>query len=50
MTFSGPSQANDRAVELRAAGRLPEAIAALREGVALFPNVIELHQNLAHML
>jgi tetratricopeptide (TPR) repeat protein len=50
MTFSGPSQANDRAVELRGAGRLPEAIAALRDGIALFPNVIELHQNLAHML
>ncbi|HUN28816.1 MAG TPA: hypothetical protein VMV65_03340 [Alphaproteobacteria bacterium] len=50
MTFSGPAQANDRAVELRAQGRLPEAIVALREGIGLFPNVVALRQNLAHLL
>ena len=50
MTFSGPSQANSHAAELRAQGRLPEAIAALREGIALFPNVVVLHQNLSQML
>lgn len=50
MTLSGPSEANARAIRLRAQGRLSEALAALREGIALFPNVAALHQNLAQML
>jgi len=50
MPFSSPSQANARAVELRAQGKLPEAMATLREGIAQFPSVVVLRQNLAQTL
>jgi tetratricopeptide (TPR) repeat protein len=50
MSFSSPSEVNAAAIELRAQGKLPEAIAALRAGVAQFPNVIVLRQNLAQTL
>jgi hypothetical protein len=50
MTFSNPSQVNAMAIELRAQGKLPEAAAALREGIAQFPNVVVLRQNLAQTL
>ena len=50
MTFSSPSQVNTTAIELRAQGKLPEAAAALRSGIAQFPNVIVLRQNLAQTL
>ena len=50
MTFPGPSQANAAAIDLRAQGRLPDAIAALRQGIAQFPAVVALRQNLAQML
>ena len=50
MTFSGPSAANARAIELRAQGQLSEAVAALREGIADFPGDVALHQNLAQLL
>jgi tetratricopeptide (TPR) repeat protein len=50
MTFSGPSQANADAIGLRTRGRLPEAIATLRAGIAQFPSVAALRQNLAQML
>jgi tetratricopeptide (TPR) repeat protein len=50
MTFSSPSQVNAVAIELRAEGKLGEAIAALREGIAQFPNIIVLRQNLAQTL
>jgi hypothetical protein len=50
MPFSGPSEANSAAIDLRAQGRLPEAITTLRDGIAQFPNVVALRQNLAAML
>jgi tetratricopeptide (TPR) repeat protein len=50
MTFSSPSEVNIAAIELRTQGKLPEAVAALRAGIAEFPNVIVLHQNLAQTL
>ncbi|HTV92263.1 MAG TPA: tetratricopeptide repeat protein [Verrucomicrobiae bacterium] len=50
MTFPGPSQANAAAIDLRAQGRLPDAIATLREGIAQFPQVAALRQNLAQVL
>ena len=50
MTFSGPSQANSLAIELRAQGKLAEAAAALREGIVQFPGVVVLRQNLAQTL
>jgi hypothetical protein len=50
MTFSAPSEANAAAIELRTQGRLPDAIATLREGIAQFPAVVALRQNLAQML
>ncbi len=50
MTLTGPSAANTRAIELRAQGRLADAIGAFRDGIALFPNVAALHQNLAQAL
>ena len=50
MAFSSPSQANATAVELRAKGLLPDAIATLRAGIEQFPAVVVLRQNLAQML
>lgn len=50
MTFSTSAEVNAAAIELRAQGKLPEAVAALRDGVAQFPHVIVLRQNLAQML
>lgn len=50
MTFSNPSEVNATAIELRAQGKLPEAVAALREGITQFPAVIVLRQNLAQTL
>ncbi len=50
MPFSSPSEVNATAIELRAQGKLPEAVAELRAGIAQFPNVIVLRQNLAQML
>jgi tetratricopeptide (TPR) repeat protein len=50
MQFSSPQQANTAAVELRSAGRRDESIAAFREGIAQFPGVLTLHQNLAQVL
>ena len=50
MTFPGPSQANAAAIDLRAQGRLPDAIATLREAIGQFPEVVALRQNLAQML
>jgi len=50
MTFPGPSQANAAAIDLRAQGRLPDAITALRKGIAQFPDAVALRHNLAQML
>lgn len=50
MQFSGPADANDTAIGLRASGRLDEAIAAFRSAIAQFPKVAVLRQNLAQML
>jgi hypothetical protein len=50
MTFSSASQVNAAAIELRAQGKLPEAVAALREGIVQFPTVVVLRQNLAQTL
>jgi tetratricopeptide (TPR) repeat protein len=50
MTFSSPSDVNTAAIALRAQGKLPDAVAALRAGIAQFPNVIVLRQNLAQTL
>jgi tetratricopeptide (TPR) repeat protein len=50
MTLPGPSAANARAIGLRAQGRLADAIAAFRDGIAQFPDVAALHQNLAQTL
>ena len=50
MTFSSPSEVNATAIELRAQGKLPEAVAALRAGVTQFPNIVVLRQNLAQTL
>jgi tetratricopeptide (TPR) repeat protein len=50
MTLAEASQANARAIELRAQGRLADAIAAFREGITRFPSVAILHQNLAQTL
>ncbi|HEY5340953.1 MAG TPA: tetratricopeptide repeat protein, partial [Candidatus Aquilonibacter sp.] len=50
MPFAGPMQANASAIDLRAQGRLDDAIAAFREGVAQFPQVAALRQNLAQAL
>lgn len=50
MPFAGPMQANSSAIELRGQGRLAEAIAAFREGIAQFPGEAVLHQNLAQAL
>ena len=44
------SAANQLAISLRAEGRLAEAIAVFREGTNDYPEVAELHQNLAHAL
>src|SRR5262249_21791979 len=41
---------NERAIELRSQGRLQAAIAIFRDAVRLYPDVAELHQNLAHAL
>jgi glutathione synthase/RimK-type ligase-like ATP-grasp enzyme len=50
MPFAGPMQANASAIDLRAQGRLDDAITAFREGLAQFPDVAVLHQNLAQTL
>jgi hypothetical protein len=50
MPASGAPAANARAIELRAQGRLAEAIAAFRDAIAQFPHVAVLHQNLAQAL
>ena len=50
MTLRGPSAANARAIGLRAQGRLADAIAAFREGIAQYPDIAALHQNLAQTL
>ena len=50
MAFSSPSEVNAAAIELRAQGKLPEAAAMLRAGIAQFPTVIVLRQNLAQTL
>ncbi len=41
---------NAAALQLRAEGKLPEAIAAFRRGVAAHPDVVALRQNLAQTL
>jgi tetratricopeptide (TPR) repeat protein len=50
MTFLAPTQANELAIQQRAQGQLPEAIATLRAAIVQFPGVIALHQNLAQAL
>ncbi|HEX8806243.1 MAG TPA: hypothetical protein VF741_04800 [Candidatus Aquilonibacter sp.] len=50
MAFTNPSQVNAMAIELRAQGKLAEAAAVLREGIAQWANVIVLRQNLAQTL
>ena len=50
VTYSAPFQANAAAIEQRAQGRLPEAIATLRSAIDQFPGTVVLHQNLAQML
>jgi tetratricopeptide (TPR) repeat protein len=50
MAFSSPSEFNEAAIQLRAQGKLPEAAATLRAGIAQFPNIVVLRQNLAQTL
>jgi tetratricopeptide (TPR) repeat protein len=50
MNVETPSKANQAGIEFRAQGKLPQAIAAFREGVALAPGLPELRQNLAQAL
>jgi tetratricopeptide (TPR) repeat protein len=50
MNVESPSKANQAAIELRAQGRLPEAIAAFRAALEAFPKTAALRQNLAQAL
>ncbi len=52
MTQHVPSiaESNAHAIALRDAGRFPEAIAAFREAIAVFPTAVTLRQNLAQVL
>lgn len=49
-TFSTPAAANAAGIELRAQGKLQEAIDAFRAGTTQFPSIAALHQNLAQAL
>lgn len=49
-TFSSPAAANAAGIELRAGGKLDEAIAAFRAAVLQYPQLPALHQNLAQTL
>lgn len=49
-TFSSPAAANAAGIELRAQGKLREAIEAFRAGTVQFPSIAALHQNLAQAL
>ncbi len=49
-TFGSPAAANARAIDLRAQGKLREAIDIFRAATAQFPSIPALHQNLAQSL
>ena len=48
--FTNPAAANAAAIDLRAQGDLPAAIATLRDAADAFPATVALRQNLAQML
>lgn len=50
MTNESAAASNATGIQLRAAGNLPEAIAAFRRGIAAHPDVLGLRQNLAQTL
>lgn len=50
VTNETAAASNTTGIQLRAAGKLPEAIAAFRRGIAAHPDVIALRQNLAQTL
>ncbi len=49
-TFSSPAAANAAGIDLRAQGKLREAIETFRAATVQFPSIPELHQNLAQAL
>lgn len=50
MSFDSPAAANTAGIDLRAAGKLQEAISAFRAGVEQYPQNAALRQNLAQAL